>query len=194
VYAFLLIVTALFFISVISTNWPVKLYHRQFLKKLAQRLNVPLTTHGLLFSGVSSELSFERQGRKVTVRFLEGTLDALYSNSGLEIRLEGAWDGVVELYRPNLKKRAWGDFKPVQTGDAQLDKDWVILSPEPEWAEGFVRRWLTVPLASWRYLEQILVNRSEMILRLRHVYSASKLQEVLEELAKTFSGQGPAEA
>ncbi|HOP74957.1 MAG TPA: hypothetical protein PLC07_07860 [Bacillota bacterium] len=181
-YTFLLIGTALLFISVFSTNWPVKLYHRHFLMKLARRLDVPLKSHGLLFSSVYSELSFEHQGQKVTVRFLEGTMDALYSNSGLEIRLQGAWDGVVELYRPNLKKRAWGDFKPVHTGDPELDKTWFIISPEPEWAAGFIRHWLTIPMHNWRYLEQILVNRSEVVLRLRRVFSVSKLHEVLMEL------------
>lgn len=186
-YTFLLIGTALLFISVFSTNWPVKLYHRYFLNQLARRLNVPLKTHGLVFSSVYSELTFERLGRKVTVRFLEGTMDALYRNSGLEIRLQGAWGGVVELYRPHLKKRAWGEFKPVETGDAELDKAWFMVSPEPEWAAGFVRKWLSAPFRSWRYLEQILVNRSEVILQLRNVHSVSRLQEILEELLSSFS-------
>lgn len=185
-YTLLLILTASLFISVFTTNWPIKLYHRWFLKKLARRLGVTPSTYGL-FAAVASQLTLEQSGRRIQVRFLEGTMGALYANSGLEIRITTADNPVVEFYRRHTRKDEWGDFRRILSGDAAVDEGWLILTPEMERARAFLQAHAgLVRQLSSPYIDQILVNNGEIIIQLRRIYSVGRLQAVLEELADLF--------
>lgn len=185
-YTLFVILIAFLFISIFATNWPIKLYHRGFVKKLARRLNVKPSMYGL-FSAVDSQLTFEQSGRMIQVRFLEGTMDALYANSGLEIRIKAGDNPIIEFYRRQTRKDEWGDFRRILSGDANVDSQWVILTPDMERAREFLQahaglmRQLTLP-----YIDQILVNNGEIIIQLRRIYSVGRLQAALEELADLF--------
>ncbi|HEX3075020.1 MAG TPA: hypothetical protein VHP30_15510 [Ignavibacteriales bacterium] len=183
-YIFLLIVIATFILSIFSTNWPFKLSHHLFLKKLATEWGVQPVKHGLFLSGVYSELSVECFNKPIIIRFLEGSADALYANSGLEIRIRAInWDGIAECYRINRRKQEWGEFKRVFSGEPEIDRTWLILSPETQKTEGLFKRDGSKKILGLREVNQLLFNKNEAVIQLRQVYTVRRLKAIAETLA-----------
>jgi hypothetical protein len=182
-----LFLVAFLILSVISTNWPAKTYHYAFLKKLAENLGAEPEKHGLTFSNVYSEINTVYQGREMRIRFVEGSADSLKSSSGLEIRLKVPSMVVMEFYPVRLNKREWGHFKRFLTGESPVDSQWFILTDDLESAGGFWRgHSIQNILLSQPNLDQILVNREEIIVRLRRSQPAPSVKELIDNLLEVF--------
>jgi hypothetical protein len=178
-YFLALIVTALVTLSIFSSNWPLKWYHFYLLKQLAAEFGVAPVRHGMVLSASYAEIRPVILGREFVIRFMEGAPGSLRNASGLEIRMRGAFPAIMEFYRAPHSKREWGDFKKFGTGDAGLDGQWLILSPQPEAAQSFWDRGkLQVILNGDHPLDQILLTSEEMILRLRRFGSVAQVREV----------------
>lgn len=183
-YIFLLIIIAAFILSIFSTHWPFKLYHHLFLSKLAAGWGIHPVKHGLFLSGVYSELTLDHGGKSMNIRFLEGSADALYTNSGLEIRIQNiGWDGITECYRMNARKHEWGEFKRVLSEDPEIDKDWLILTPDVQKAADFLNRNGLKKVLSISEVNQLLFNKNEAVVQLKKVYTVQKLKAIIEVLA-----------
>ena len=182
-YYLLLFATAFLLISIFSTQWPVKLFHHYQLKKLGALLHCEPQRSGLTFSSVYSQIDTVYNSRKIVIRFVEGSVDSLKSQSGMEIRLQMASPVVMEIYNRG-RKREWGQFKQFQTGDSLIDSRWFILTNDLETAATFWSQSKLADLLSQntRLIDQILISRDEMILQLRRFRSAAKTVRFLELL------------
>lgn len=187
-YFVALFATAFLLISIFSTNWPVKLYHHQLLKKLARELNTKPQKHGLLSSNVYSEIICSYRGKNFRIRFIENSIDSIKTNSGLEIRMGEDTGLVMEFYRARRKKRVWGDYQQFKTGDSRIDAEWFILTTDLDKAnELWDRTQLSVLLKDLPQLEQILINRQEIIVQLKHYHSGKTTLNLLERLASLIN-------
>jgi hypothetical protein len=184
-YYLLLFLAAFLLISLFSTNWPVKIYHHYLLKQLGGLLHCEPERKGLTLSSVYSQIDTIYRGREVKIRFVEGAVDSLKVNPGLEIRLKTALPAVIEFYQSRANKREWGHFKRFQTGNQLLDSRWFILTDDLEAAaELWSRGGLADLLINNRdNIDQMLVNRDEVIVRLRRFHSGEKVVGFLERLA-----------
>ncbi len=183
-YFVVLFGAAFLLISIFSTNWPVKLYHHLLLKKLARELNTQPQRRGLLFSNVYSEIISVFQGKEFRIRFIENSIGSLKTNSGLEIRVSENTGVVMEFYRVNQKKRVWGDYRQFRTGDCRVDSEWFILTTDPDQAgKLWGRTQLGALLKDFPHLEQVLINRQEIIVQLKNYRSSKLAINVLQKLA-----------
>jgi hypothetical protein len=184
-----LLLIAFLVLSVIGTNWPTKTYHYALLKKLAEVLGAEPEKHGLVFSGVYSEINTIYQDREMRIRFVEGSADSLKSSSGLEIRLRLKNQSMVimEFYPERMNKREWGHFKRFLTGESRIDSQWFILTDDLESAGGFWKEHrIEKVLLSSPNLEQILVNKEEVIVRLRRNQPAPEVKDLIDRLIEVF--------
>ncbi len=165
-YFLFLILIALFLISILSTNWPVKVYHHFLLTKIAQIFNAVPERKGLIFSNVYSQINLIYHERQIRIRFMEASVDSLRANSGLEIRTKIATQVVMEFYRFDRSKREWGDFKRFTTNDLQLDSEWFILTNDLTSSREFWDSFKLRQLLSEKALKQLLINREEIICQL----------------------------
>lgn len=180
-YLFLLLLTALFIISIFCTGWPVKLYHHFQLKELAKVLNVTPKIYGFLFSGVYSELSFtSKDGETVKIRFMEGSADALFANSGLEIRKTGNNQMNMEFYRSRHAKTEWGEFKRFLTEDAEIDNQWSILTDNIDLSRELWKKIKIKEILKNASLEQLLISHHEIILKFKRMIAIDKIKEFIE--------------
>lgn len=185
-YLLSLFLTAFLIISIISTAWPVKLYHYLILKKLASELNTVPQKKGLLFSSSYAEIVVNYRGKDFQIRFIENGVGSLKPVSGLEIRLWESTGLVMEFYRANRVNRTWGDFQRFITGDNRIDSEWFIITtdlPQAEqlWSTSQIVRILTAPK-----LEQILINRQEIIIQLKGYPSDEAVLKLLDQLVSCF--------
>lgn len=179
-YILLLVILALLFLTTLSTNWPVKLYHARFLKRLAEEFGTAPISNGLL-SQVATEIKTIFRGYDLTIRFVDTALDSLRSaHPGLELRVNYPFGTVMEMYRPWRRKREWGDFKQVTIGNAALDSQWFILSPLVEPARQLLEQSILNPLLELNQVEQVLINQHELIVRLRRYGSAQQVRDLVE--------------
>lgn len=185
-YLIYLFGTAFLILSIISTNWPVKLFHFCLLNQLAAVWRIAPIRYGLLFSHTYAELRPVLQGQEVMLRFLEGAAGALRPTAGLELRLKRTLPAVVQFYRLPTRQREWGDFKPWVTGTPEIDSQWLVLTPAPNeterlWQNGSLRR----VIESSRQIEQLLVSESEIVVKLRRFESVAAVQRLAEGLAES---------
>lgn len=190
-YFLLLFLVAFLLISLFSTNWPVKFYHHYLLQKLGMELNCQPQKNGLTLSNIYSQIDTVFRGRKLKIRFVEGTIDALKTNSGLEIRvktvLKEVFPAVMGIYQLNRQQREWGDFKRLTTGDSLLDTQWFILTDNLQAASDWWGKSQFVALLSGTpYLEQIQINHDEIIVRLRRFHSAKQVVAFLDQLSNSI--------
>mgnify|MGYP001200970712 CR=1 FL=1 len=182
-YFVVLSATAFLLISIFSTNWPVKLYHHQLLKKLARELNTNPQKYGLLSSNVYSEIICSYRGKSFRIRFIENSIDSIKTNSGLEIRMSENTGLVMEFYRAKHRKRVWGDYQQFQSGDSWIDTEWSILTTDLDKAdELWERTKLSALLKDLPQIEQILINRQEIIVQLKHFHSGKTALNLIERL------------
>ncbi|MCL6590358.1 MAG: hypothetical protein K6U80_10435 [Firmicutes bacterium] len=188
-YFILLFAAAVLIISLLTSFWPVKLYHHYLLKDLAAALDSDPKRQGSVFSKVYSEIAAQFQGREWRIRFMERAVDSLKSNTGLEIRLKANAGTVLECYPLRRGKREWGDFKRVFTGNPEVDSAWFLLSNDPgPAAELGQNEKLAGILSNRNYgLEQLSFTREEVVARLRRYPSRERVLELMEELGGIFS-------
>lgn len=183
-YYLALFAAAFLLISIFSTNWPIKFYHHLLLKRLARELDTEPRKHGLLFSNVYSEIITIFNGKEFRIRFIENSIDSIKNCSGLEIRMSENTGVVMEFYRSKHKKRAWGDYRQYRTGDSRIDSEWFILTTDLERAgQLWGRTQLRDLLKDFSQLEQILINRQEIIAQLKKYHSGKSVLNVLRKLA-----------
>lgn len=186
-YFLLLLITALLLISIFSSNWPVKLYHDLFLRKIARELGTEPVRHGLLLSGVYSEIVTVCQGKEIRIRFLENSIDSIKANSGLEIRIKEDIGLVMEFYRIKLNKKPWGDFRQFKSGDQVIDSEWLILTTDLDRSKEFWERTqLTELLRTIPQLDQILINHREMIIQLKNYQSVKAILNIIDRVISCF--------
>lgn len=186
-YALGLIVAAFFIISVISLNWPIKLYHYQKLRRLAVELGTMPTTNGFLGASVYAEINTFFRGHEVTIRFVEGSANSLRFGSWLEIRFRVPTGGVMEISPKGPGKREWGHFRRFTTGDPVVDDSWFIVTDDPAiaariWGNGKLKPVLT----SSYPLEQLSLNHHEVVARLRRFSSPQMVIFLMEDMARAF--------
>ena len=183
-YFILLFAAAILIISLLTSFWPVKLYHHYLLKDLAAVLDSDPQRYGLIFSKTYSEITTSFQGREWRIRFVEGSVDSLKSNTGLEIRLKVNVETVLECYPLRRRKREWGDFKRFVTGNPQVDEEWFLLSNDLEKAAAFWGDGKLAGILSNRtfYIEQLSVTCAEVVVRLRRYPSRERVVELMEAL------------
>jgi len=183
-YYVVLFGAAFLLISIFSTNWPIKLYHHLLLKKLARKLKTEPKRHGMLFSNVYSEISCVYQGKEFRIRFIENSIDSIKTNSGMEIRMSQNTGVVMEFYRTEHKKQVWGDFQQYRTGDPLIDSEWSILTTDLEKADQlWGRTHLNDLLKDSCQLEQLLINRQEIIVQLKYYRSSKTALNILGRMA-----------
>lgn len=182
-YFLVLFLTAFLLISIFSANWPVKLYHDLFLRKIARELGTEPVRHGLLLSGVYSEILTVYQGKEIKIRFLESSIDSIKANSGLEIRIKEDTGLVMEFYRTKLNRKPWGDFRKFKSGDQIIDSEWLILTTDLDRSkELWERTQLAELLRTIPQLEQILIDHREMIIQLKNYHSVKTVLNVIERV------------
>jgi hypothetical protein len=186
-YFLLLFLVAFVIFSLVTTNWPVKIYHHYLLKQLGLVLHSEPQRNGLVFAGVYSQIVTIYRGRDIKIRFLEGASGALRSNPGLEIRLKAPSPVVLGIYSRRHNQQEWGDFKRFQTGDALIDSQWSILTDNLQSAAGFWENRKLAPLLTGdHYLEQMQVNHDETIVCLRRFHSPGKVIAFLDGLCESI--------
>lgn len=186
-YFLLLFITAFLLISIFSANWPVKLYHHLFLRRIARELGTEPIRHGLLLSGVYSEIITVYQGKEIKIRFLENSIDSIKASSGLEIRIKEDIGLVMEFYRTKLNKKPWGDFRQFKSGDQKIDSEWLILTTDAERSkELWERTQLAELLRGVHQLDQILINHQEMIVRLKNYQSIKSILNIIDRVIRCF--------
>ena len=188
-YLFALLITAFVIFYTLMTNWPVKLYQNLRLRELAKLLQTEVTEHGLWFTNIASEIKTDYHGYPLTVRFIAGTMDALRSSSGLEIRFKASFPVVIQITSALRGRTAYGHFQKVTTGVGEIDQRWMIISEEPSQALALLNLepWQDLLMIKFNF-EQIMVNQDELIVRLRNL-STTKLLELLEKLRITLDKQ-----
>ena len=176
--------------SLITTQWPVKIYHHVLLKKLGLLLHSEPQGKGPALSGLYSQIITIYRGRELAIRFLENSTGALQNQGGLEIRVKAFSPAVISIYQRKHNQREWGDFKQFQTGDPVLDSQWFILTDNPQGAAefwGFVK---FAPLLTGRHdLEQIQVNRDEIVVCLGRFHSPEKVVAFIDRLCGALAGR-----
>lgn len=190
-----LFLAAFLLIFFFSTNWPIKIYHNYYLKKLALRLQSVVQNDRSGLMGPSPEVNTIYQGKQLKIRFIEGSADTLQSGSGLEIRFliphacasTVARAQIIEFYRLPGKRQEWGDFIRFQTGDPEIDSRWFILTPDPTaaasfWEKSGLKKLLTVN----QRIEQLSVNQAELIFKLRDTTPIPRMMELIDGLAGLF--------
>lgn len=186
-YFLLLFLTAFLLISIFSTNWPVKLYHDLFLRKIARELGTEPVRHGLLLSGVYSEILTVYQGKEIKIRFLESSIDSIKANSGLEIRIKADIGLIMEFYRTKLNRKPWGDFHQFNSGDQIIDSEWLILTTDLDRSkELWERTQLAELLRTIPQLDQILINHQEIIIQLRKYQSIKTILNIINRVIPCF--------
>ena len=180
VWLFLVAFLLIFFFC---TNWPVRMYHNNYLAKLAAILGSIVQNRHSSIMGPAPELNTIYHGRPFTIRFVEGSVDALQSNSGLEIRMEIKSEAVMECYRLSGKSRERGEFIRFQTGTPEIDSRWFIMTTNPTTAASFWEKSGLKELLAFnqRNIEQLSINRTEMIIRLQK-NSISQVVELVNRL------------
>lgn len=186
-YFLLLFLIAFLLFSLITTNWPVKIYHHNFLKKLGVVLQSEPHKNGLTLAGVYSEIVTVYRGRELKIRFVEGAAGALRANPGLEIRLKAISPAILGIYPWKHNQQEWGDFKRFQTGEPLLDSQWFILTDN---LQATAEVWRTGKFAALltgnHYLEQMQVNHDEIIVCLRRFHSPEKVVSFLDRLCEAI--------
>lgn len=181
-YIFALIIAAALIISIFSTNWPVKFYHHAQLMKLGQKLGVDPVKHGLFFSGVYSELRFQRGGKEIMVRFLEGSADSLFANSGLEVRVNTGSTSIIQIFRVKAGKSEWGEFKRFLTSNQEVDSQWFILTDDPVNTKKYWEISKIEKVLVNKYLEQVQINQGEIVLKFRRMIDSEQITELIESV------------
>lgn len=173
------------------TNWPVKLYHYFFLRQLADRLGSVVQNQHPALIGTTPEVNTIYHGKPLKIRFIEGLADALQPSPGLEIRMELDSGVIMEFSGARAcgfpgKQREWGEFVRFVTGDPGIDSRWFILTPDTAAAACFWEKSVLKGLlaANPRNIEQISVNRIEIIIRLRRLLTVSRVLEIINRLTK----------
>ncbi len=190
-YLLLLLITALFILSILGGNWPFKLYHAHLIQKVAREFGVASVDRGFWFSQTSREIVADYRQIPIQIRFLERPLDSLKPiNSGLEVRARFPFRVVLEINHLRLKKREWGEFKQFLSGDRQLDSQWFMLTPEPEHAAELWGRLRLEPVLRFPFLEQVLINHNEIIVRVRRFGSAARVKELADLLVESLPDDG----
>jgi hypothetical protein len=183
-YFILLFAAAVLIISLLTSFWPVKLYHHHLLKDLATALNSDPHRQDLIFSRVYSEIAASYLGREWRIRFVEGSADSLKSSTGLEIRLKTNCGTVLECYPLRRRKQEWGDFKRVLTGNPEVDNAWFLLSNDPGPAEELAQKLVDI-LGNRNFsVEQLSFTREEVVARLRRYPSRERVVEFMKELGE----------
>ncbi|HEX3047354.1 MAG TPA: hypothetical protein VHY08_21565 [Bacillota bacterium] len=187
-YFILLFAAAFLIISLLTSFWPVKLYHHYLLKDLAAALDSDPQRQGLVFSKVYSEITPSFQGREWRIRFVEGSADSLKSNTGLELRLKANSGTVLECYPLRRGKREWGDFKRFLTGNPEVDGAWFMLSNNLETAAEFWGDGKLAGILNNRkfFIEQLSFTQEEVVARLRRYPSKERVVEFMETLANVI--------
>ncbi len=185
-YFLLLFLAAFFIISLISWNWPVKLYHTWLMQKIAREFGCEPVRHGL-DARISAELETIYQGKQLRIRFVERSLDSLKSaGAGLEIRLGCRSQVILECYRPWHHKREWADFKQFRSGDRRIDSQWFMLTPEPDRVAPLWQHLNLEILLGDSSLDQLLLNQKEIIIRLRRFVSGTAVRELVDRVIRAF--------
>jgi hypothetical protein len=185
-YILLLLLAAGFLISIFTTNWPVKFYHHCLLKQLAELLGAIPEKNGLLSSSVYSQINTIYKDKALKIRFVEASVDSIKAHSGLEIRMEIdiSAQGVLECYPMRKNKHEWGDFKRFLTGDPGLDREWFILTNESVAASDIWNSCRFSDLLRYPGLEELLLNRHELIVQFKYYRSAEKVKQFIERLVQ----------
>lgn len=180
VWLFLVAFLLIFFFC---TNWPVRLYHNYYLTKLAAGLGSIVQNRRPSIMGPAPEVNTIYRGRPIKIRFVEGSVDSLRSNSGLEIRMEIESQAVMEFNHLSGRRRERGEFIRFQTGDPEIDANWFIVTTDPTTAASFWQKYNLKELltVNRRNIEQLSINRSEMIVRLKKK-SISQVVELVGRL------------
>ena len=184
-----LLLIAFFIISIFITNWPVKLFHRHILMKLASHLNTVPEKNSIFFGNVYSQIHTIYRGMELKIRFLEGSVDSLKVSSGLEIRMnvqnqDCYGDAVLEFYPLRMKKREWGDFKRFLTGDTILDNQWFILTNNLSIAKECWNFVNFKKLLRFSGVEQLMLNKGELIIQYNSFVSVKKIMDFLDQLVQ----------
>ncbi|MGE5582793.1 MAG: hypothetical protein ACM3X9_09690 [Bacillota bacterium] len=185
-YILFLLLAAFLLLSIFSTNWPVKLYHHYFLQKLAGILETVPERYGFFFSGMYSQIQTIYRNKPLKIRFIEGSVDSLRTGSGLEIRTIVPSGAVLEFYRPRRNKREWGDFQRFLTGEQSIDSQWFILTNDPVSAGLFWNSFHLQDLLNYPWLEQLLINREELIAQVGNYRSPEGVRKFLDLLVQAF--------
>ena len=187
-YLLLLLLVAFFLISIMGVNWPLKLYHHYLLCKLADALGVAIEKNSI-FSNVYSQINTVYHGQNLKIRFVDGSVDSIKANPGLEIRVRKPGQFLMEFYHFGRNKREWGDFKRFLTGDKITDAEWFILTDNPEMATDLWREKgdpLKNLLNSHGLINQILFSKQEIIIQLRRFHSCREIVSLLDQVSKVF--------
>jgi hypothetical protein len=187
-YFILLFAAAVLIISLLTSFWPIKLYHHYLLKDLAAALDTDPQRQDLIFPKIYSEITTNFQGRLWRIRFVEGSADSLKSNTGLELRLKANNGTVLECYPLRRGKREWGDFKRFLTGNPEVDSAWFMLSNDlgqatELWGDG---KLAGILCNRHFYIEQLSFTREEVVTRLRRYPSRERVVEFMEALARVI--------
>ncbi|HYH02164.1 MAG TPA: hypothetical protein VEC37_03610, partial [Bacillota bacterium] len=141
--------------------------------------------YGMILSHTFAELRPVYQGREFVIRFMETAADALRAAGGLEIRVKNPFPVIVEFYRQPTRQREWGDFKRMLTGVAEVDSQWLILTPQNEtalkfWKDSGIKEFLE----SSRWIERVLISNEELVVRLRRFESAAVIRQLADRLSR----------
>lgn len=188
-YILFLLLAAFFLISIFATMWPLKLYHHFILKKLADLLETVPEKNGMFLSGVYSQINTVYRGKKIKIRFMEGSVDSLKINSGLELRMYILSEGVsehaiLEFYPIRHNKHEWGDFKRFLTGDPQIDSGWYILSNNLTTASVCWNMFNFKSLLLLSGIEQVLLNKNELVMKFKNCHSVAKIKRFIDQLVQ----------
>jgi hypothetical protein len=185
-YLLFLLVAAFLIVSILGSNWPLKLFHSWTIQKIAREFGTEPVYHGLL-SPVVSEIKTIYKGSELRIRFVERPLDSLSrTDSGLEIRIAGSSRFILECYRPWHRKREWGNFKQFRSNEGRIDSEWFLLTPEPERVAALWDDLNMGILLDNKALDQILFNRKELIVRVRRSFSGPIIRELVDHLMQVF--------
>ena len=185
-YLFGLLITAFVIIYTLMTNWPVKLYQNWRLQELAKLLKTEVTEHGIWFTNIASEIKTDYYEYPLTVRFVAGSVDALKSSSGMEVRLKATFPAVIQITSSLRGRTAYGQFQKVTMKVMEIEQRWLIISDNPSQALLLLESetWQNLLTSNFSF-EQIMINPDELIIRL-HYLSTTKLLELLEKLRVTL--------
>lgn len=188
-YILFLLLAAFFLISIFATMWPLKLYHHFILKKLADLLKAVPEKNGMFLSNIYSQINTVYRGKKIKIRFMEGSVDSLKISSGLELRMYILSEGVsehaiLEFYPIGKNKHEWGDFKRFLTGDPQIDSGWYILSNNLTTAGVCWNMFNFKSLLLLSGIEQVLLNQNELVMKFKNCHSVTKIKRFIDQLVQ----------
>jgi hypothetical protein len=182
-YFLVLFLVAFGLISLITTNWPVKMYHHHWLTKLGVLLHTIPQKKDMALSSIYSEIVTIYRGRELMIRFLEGAAGSIRAGQGLEIRLKATSPAILSIYSRRHNQQEWGEFKQFQTGQGDFDFQWFILTNNLQAAAEY---WgssnLAALLSGNHAVEQMQINHDEIIVCLRRFHSPENVLAFLDKL------------